>query len=380
MNQFIMKLTAIDPAHAWYTILLAAIVLTGCEGVDYRPDAVGPNHEITVVIDSSHWEGPIGETVRNEIGPYLGTLPAPERAFDFVHMSMASQRAFDQIKKRKNLVFVAPLSDTTNEARFLQNILSEEALQAIMDGGSAVVPRINKWRRNQQVFYVTAATPEALIQTLEDGSAAIRDTFNVAVRQRMQRDMFERGRQPDLEEQLMNEHGFAVNVQHDYRIVADTMNFVWLRRVLPETWRSLFVYYIEGADPSTLSPEWIYATRDSLTKKYVQGTAGGWVQIDRRRPLETQDMDFLGRYGFETRGLWIMANLSEDGTIFPSSGGPFLTYTFYDQESGRIYMIDGMVFAPGYDKREFLRQLEVIAYTFRTKADDMQERQVATTP
>ncbi len=50
-------------------------------------------------------------------------------------------------------------------------------------------------------------------------------------------------------------------------------------------------------------------------------------------------------------------------------GGPFLTYTFYDQATGRIYMIDGMVFAPGYSKREFLRQMEVIAHTFRTRAE-----------
>jgi len=47
-------------------------------------------------------------------------------------------------------------------------------------------------------------------------------------------------------------------------------------------------------------------------------------------------------------------------------GGPFVNYTFYDETSGRLYMIDGMIFAPGYDKREFLRQMEAIAHTFRT--------------
>ena len=58
-------------------------------------------------------------------------------------------------------------------------------------------------------------------------------------------------------------------------------------------------------------------------------------------------------------------------------GGPFLTYTFYDQPSGRIYIIDGMVFAPGYNKREFLRQLEVIAHTFRSQQDAQTEGAVA---
>jgi hypothetical protein len=56
-------------------------------------------------------------------------------------------------------------------------------------------------------------------------------------------------------------------------------------------------------------------------------------------------------------------------TVEFGMGGPFVMYTFYDQATGRIYMIDGMVFAPGFDKREFLRQLEVIAHTFRTRRD-----------
>ncbi|MDE2997420.1 MAG: DUF4837 family protein, partial [Bacteroidota bacterium] len=50
-------------------------------------------------------------------------------------------------------------------------------------------------------------------------------------------------------------------------------------------------------------------------------------------------------------------------------GGPFLNYTFYDDDSRRLYMIDGMVFAPGYDKREFLRHMETIAHTFRSEND-----------
>lgn len=351
-------------------VLCAGLLVfsTGCDEVDYRPGATGPNAEITVVMDSTYWRGHLGETIRNEIGPYLSTLPAPERLFDLRPISITSSRIFEQIKTRKNLLFVAPLSDTTSEAQFMRSILPAEAEAAIEQGGTAVVPRSNQWRRNQKVFFVTANSLAALSDLIETNGEAIRDTFNVAVRERLLDDMFDRGRQFDLEEALMEAHGFAVNVQHDYQIVTDTTNFVWLRRVLPETWRSLFVYYVEDADPSTLTPEWIYTTRDSLTYQHVRGTLDGWVQIDRRRPLITEEVDFRGRYGFESRGLWVMANLQEDGTIYPSGGGPFLTYTFYDQPSGRIYMIDGMVFAPGYDKREFLRQMEVIAHTFRTEA------------
>ena len=50
-------------------------------------------------------------------------------------------------------------------------------------------------------------------------------------------------------------------------------------------------------------------------------------------------------------------------------GGPFKNYTFYDPLSRRIYMIDISVYAPERDKMPSLRQLNLIARTFRTIFD-----------
>ena len=66
----------------------------------------------------------------------------------------------------------------------------------------------------------------------------------------------------------------------------------------------------------------------------------------------------------QTRGLWRMtADLM---------GGPFVRYTFYDTAQQRLYIFFGMIYAPQHrfrgQKREFLRQIEVIARTFRTAA------------
>ena len=101
----------------------------------------------------------------------------------------------------------------------------------------------------------------------------------------------------------------------------------------------------------------------SLTErieKYIRGTfEGSYMEIDRRRPVTTENINFLDRFGYETRALWHMTG--------DAMGGPLLNYSFYDEEQRRIYMIDGMVFAPRYNKREFLRQVEAIAYTFRTE-------------
>ena len=350
---------------------MLVVASTGCGSGDFRPRAVGQEGEIVVVVDSSHWNGPIGDALKETVGRWVGTLPAPERQFDLRQVSLVTENDLEMARRHKNVIFVAPLDDTTNEAQYIKNVFDSTAQAAILDGDGAVVSRENMFRRDQQIFYITGADSSAVVEAILRRSDELSQAFNRVTRRRMANDMFDRGRQRDLEEFLMEEHGFAVNVQHDYQIAIDTMNFVWLRRILPETWRSLFVYYIENANPGVLSPEWIYETRDSLTRQYVQGNLGGWVEIDRRdiRPLESENIDFLGRYGFETRGLWQMVGIENGEKSQFGMGGPFLTYTFYDQPSGRIYMIDGMVFAPGYNKRDFLRQLEVIAHTFRTRGE-----------
>lgn len=347
--------------------LLAVVTLAGCELGEYKARAVGKEGEVIVVIDSSRWNGPIGDALKSTVGEYIGTLPAPERRFDLRAMDLQVDQDLSQVRNQKNVIFVAPLSDTTNEATYLRNVFDASAQEAIMSGDGVVVGRNDLWRRDQRVFYITGQDTDAVVDAIDRRAGEITRTFDDATRQRMTEDMFDKGRQTDIEEYLMSEHDFAVNVQHDYLIAIDTTNFVWLRRILSDTWRSLFIWYDERANPAVLTPEWIYATRDSLTQEYIQGNLGGWAEIHRHelRPLLSENIDFLGHYGFETRGVWRMVGEQDGEFVEFGGGGPFVNYTFYDRASGRIYMIDGMVFAPGYEKREFLRQMEVIAHTFR---------------
>lgn len=363
----------------WSPPLLTIVTLilffsVGCDG-DYRPRAIGPEGEVTVVMDSSHWTGPVGDSFRETVTPWLETLPQPERYFQIRHMELSSERAFESIQDLKNVVIAAPLSDSSNEANFLRRRLSADAKAAIENGQSAVVSKPNLWRRSQRVFFVTAATPEDLSKVLADQGSEIRSSIESITLQRMEREMYEKARQYDLEDTLMNRHGFAVNVQHDYQLVVDSTTqsrgFVWLRRILAKTRREFFVYYEENADPSTLSPEWLYATHDSLTREHLRGSVSGFVRIDYRRPLDTEQKNIFDRYGYATRGLWHMVKPSPNEGEFLSvgGGGPFLAYAFYDQSTDRIYLLHGSVFAPDYDKLEFLRQMEVMAKTFRTKRE-----------
>lgn len=363
---------------------LALFPLMGCEG-DYRPRAVGKEGVVTVVMDSSLWTGAVGEALRNNITPWIETVPVTERYFEIRHMELRSERIYDRIQSLKNVVIVAPLSDSTNETTFLRRRFTDGVQQAIQNGQTAVVPKPNLWRRSQRVYYVAAATPEGLIDAFENQGREIRGTFKEVTLQRMKREMYKGERQRSLEDSLLNRHGFSVNLQSDYLLAVDSVSesrgFVWLRRLLAKTRREFFVYYVDDMSPDEITPEWVYETRDSLTRKYMQGNVAGFARIDYRRPLETRQHSFLDRYGYDSQGLWYMVVPTEqNGQFRPvGGGGPFVNYTFYDQATDRVYMIDGSVFAPGFDKLQFLRQMEVTARTFRTAEEaESMNRSVAT--
>jgi hypothetical protein len=356
-------------AASFFILFLGFIfTVTGCETLEYRPSAVGQEGEIIIVIDSTNWDGELGEAIRTHVSPYLGTLPAPEREFTLRQVSIVSQKVLEGLQKQKNVIFVAPLSEDSPESTFLKSRLGEEAAVEVQNGGTSVISRRDLWRKDQQIVYLLGNTTASLIELLAQRGEDIRYAFNVITRERVTEDMFEKGRQPEIEAALMKKHSFAVNAQHDYFSAIDTTDFVWIRRVVnSDSWRSVFVYYVEDFNPASLTPEWVHEARERLTETYIQGNMGGFISIDFRRELNTENIDFLGHFAYETRGLWHMVGRKDDGEMEEyGMGGPFLNYTFYDETSGRLYMIDGMVFAPGYDKREFLRQMEVIAHTFRT--------------
>ena len=266
---------------AVFLLICITVASSGCLGdYTYKPKAVGPEGKMTVLIDSAQWDGPVGESIREALGGAITTLPAPEPMFDITRGVLTSNEAFEIVKKQKNVVVVAPLSDTTTVARLISSALDQQARELVESGTSAFIPRENLWSRDQLVAYVTAATPEELSGAINERQGDLQYAFNTKTRERLHLEMFEKGRQFDIEEQLAERYNFAVNVQHDYFIAEDTTNFVMLRRVVSsDSWRTLFIYFEDNANPNDLTPDWIHAKRDSLAELYMQGSVLGLPRL-----------------------------------------------------------------------------------------------------
>ena len=356
--------------------LFLALLLAGCtEVTEYKPPAVGQGGEIMVVTDSATWSGPVGEALRATLGRESRTYPQPTPTFTLTQQSL-SDYALQGIQRQHSLVFAAPYTDTSATARFLRARFDSAGVAALERGGRGIIERDDLWMSDQLVVYATAPSDSALAEQIRTEGEDLRASFSRLARVRLAEDMFEKGQQTEVEQQLLDAHDFAIKVQHDYVVIQDTTflsdrdtrgTFVRLRRLAgQDSWRDMFVYYEEDPRLERLHPDSVRVLRNRLTERFVRGTfPESYITIEERdltrRPIETDTVSLGGRFAIETRGTWRMTG--------DAMGGPFVSYAFFDEDTSRFYLIDGMIYGPRYtneEKREFLRQMEAIAYTFRT--------------
>jgi hypothetical protein len=191
---------------------------------------------------------------------------------------------------------------------------------------------------------------------------------NKRLEQSLYNDKYEK---KDIEAKFLKNYGWVIYVQADFVVAKDQPedNFVWLRRSPgSDMERWLFVHWIDNATPALLNPDSIIAIRNRVTKKYYRSMDDtSYVEIVNDNNYKfISEVDFLGRYALMFNGLWRMSDMS--------MGGPFVSYTFYDEVTKRIYMLDGSIFAPKFDKKKLIQQMDITLQSFLTERELSKER------
>src|SRR5690554_6925404 len=102
--------------------IIAALFLTACSG-DYRELADGNTREMVVVMDSTKWNGEVGEAIRETFGKLVFTLPNPEPNYNLIFRDFRTQTQLDRIKRHKNLLFVATIDEQTGTGNQVRGFL-----------------------------------------------------------------------------------------------------------------------------------------------------------------------------------------------------------------------------------------------------------------
>lgn len=352
-------------------ILLAvtSAALIGCE--PFKPKAIGNDDEIHVFADSADWtalEAHLREALERKV-----LTPQPEKIFT---VRLHPIEEFEDYKVHKNLLIVAPLSSEGPTAQFLRGSLSPEVRALVESGEDAVINKYDLYRRRQIVMFLTAKNLNLLVEKIHATQDPLLYYFQKASLERELSVIYEDAdhEKTDLKKRFLRDYEWTMFIQPDYWVAADSneARFVWLRRAVPadmERW--IFVHWINYADPALLNQPWVFDLRNELTKRFyrtIDDTVYVQIADDFKsiQGMSIRETNFLGRYGYEMRGLWRFSDLS--------GGGPFVNYTIYDDASRRIYMIDGSIYAPRYEKRKLILQIDALAHTFQTIHDLTEEQ------
>lgn len=350
-----------------YFFILLISFLWACDGEQKAqdnsnlPSASTVENEILVVMDSTQWEGALGEQLREVYSSPIPGLPQQEPAFNLRYISPRHFQGF--LKLYPNIILVNTLDDDSKDSRILRTYFTDNSLEKIRENRDMFMyARENVFARGQEVLHLFSMTENELLEKLKEKEEALRGYFLDIERQRLSKKIFTGLPNENLTEYLKKKYGFRLIFPVGYEVAVEKEDFVWIRFLDAEIDRSIWVAYKEYEDESVFQEENLIELRNTLARPYIWGSDSSTYMKTATEdvPVVTREVNFNGNYAVEMRGLWRLNNVV--------MGGPFISYTFVDEATNRLYYIEGFTYAPGTDKREPVRQLEAILHTFRSTA------------
>lgn len=339
------------------------VILSSCG--DHKKLAAGLEDKIYVIADSAEYDQlfPVLDSV---FGKVMYT-PQPEKTFDLIRRDYY---LLEDLKSLKNIIIVAPLNSSSIVSRYVNSILDSNVKAKVESDSEFVFNKYDLWAQNQLVMVLTAPTIDQLKEHMSKNSDNLLYYFQKISNKRLSQNLYnDKYEQKEIEAKLLKDYGWMIYVQTDYLLALDKPedNFVWLRRspgTDMERW--IFVHWIENASPEFLHPDSIIQERNRLTEKFYRTSdEKSFVKVAENY-MTTNEVNFLDRYALATQGLWEMVD--------KSMGGPFINYTFYDETTRRIYMLDGAIYAPKYFKKALIQQVDITLQSFLTEKQISEKR------
>ena len=324
------------------------------------PKARGEADEIIIVVDSTQWvDSAVGLELKKTFNvPMLG-LPQDEPLFNTSKVN--PKKLNSVLKSAKNMVFVMTLDSKTSESRVLQQFFTSQSLNQIKRDTAIFMRQQNDlFATGQTALFLFSANEELLAQKINYNRSQIQGIFEASARRSIQDRLFKSNRK-QLQKRIETDHNVSFIIPYGWEKARDLKNFFWLRLINAQTEQSIFVYYQPYNDQSILNN--VDRFRDKITERYLYDGENKSVHIERQPqiPVFTERVNFNGHFAVEAKGLWRISDLSR--------GGPFISYTIVDEEAQLIYYVEGYVDSPGTRKKNFVRELETILATFKTKSD-----------
>lgn len=318
-------------------IMLAAVMMVSCGGKGKKallPNVSGKAGEVMVIAEKADWAGAVGAILRDSLCADCPFLPQREPLYSLVNITPSNFGQMFQIHR---------------------NIIMININAGVNDPG--IVCRKDKWARPQMVITVNANSQEQACELLENGMHTIINTIEQAERDRVianTRTYCERALSPVIEEFT----GGTMVFPSGYSLKKRSENFIWISYETTYVQQGIFVWkYPAQGKASELSKEALVAMRNEVLKANVPGMRdGSYMTTSEIIVPAVKYSAYKDRKFAELRGFWDVHG--------DYMGGPFVSHTFYTPDGVNLICAEAYVYAPKYDKRLYLRQVESLLYSF----------------
>ena len=312
---------------------LAALVSCG-NSKNVLPGVSGKAGEVIVVIEKAHWDGELGNALREYLACDCDFLPQPEPLY--------------------NLAYVTP-AGFTNMFQSHRNIIMVHIDQDVKEDGITFYN--NKWARPQCIIMINAKGLDEAVAVVRRDYEKIRARLEQAERDRVVASarLYEA---KEIRENVAERFGGSIVFPSGYVIKKINDSFAWIGNDNTYVYKDILVYRYPANGKDDLQPETIIAQRNRILKENVPGMFDGtYMTTSQVAEPKVSYINYKGHDFAETRGFWEVEN--------DFMGGPFVSHSFYSLDGSEILVFEAFVYAPKYDKRQYMRQTESLLYSFQ---------------
>ena len=263
------------------------------------------------------WESRVGDLIRENFSRPIYGLPQAEPVFNLNHIP---SKIFSGFATKSRTILKLHIGNKESISNFK-----------------------NSYASPQIIVQVTAPNTEALSQLILDNISSIYSSLYFSELKEKQRRISKNTNKSPL---LKNNLGLSLKFPSAYRIAKEDSNFIWIRRDIESGSVNLSISKVKKGNRG------VFSLRDSISKAQIPGPVENtYMSTDFGYKPITQEVNFGNIKTLESRGLWEVEN--------QFMAGPFLNY-YIEIGNDEVIILDGFVYSPGTNKREYIFELEAI--------------------
>jgi len=326
------------------TLILLSLFLFSCNTPGGKMETItGKSGEVIVVIGKEVWKGSEGSILREYLSQSQSSLPQEEPIFDLINVP---PEAFVSLFKTHRNILTVKISPTYTEPK--------------------VEFTNDTWAYPQAVVNIQASSTENFIELFKANGDKIIAYFLKAEKDRL-KSMYKAVNEKAVYNTLLDEFHLQLYVPRGFNIVKKDSNFVWIRYDTPLITQNILLYTYPYDSDSIFTKNYQVEKRNMVTKANVSGPRpGSYMTTEMEIPQDFSIFKYNGNYASEMRGLWRVEN--------DFMGGPFISLSVLDASRRRVVTIEGNVYAPKNDKRNYLRQLEAMVYSLEFPSQKINDK------